>query len=157
MTKPDPIEELARRAAGGDRVAFDGLVERFGPRIAAFVRTRLGKQMLREVDAEDIVQDVFLNVVGGLRVTETSADLAAIAAVISSFRERALPNGLIVMGEVGLSGEIRLVSSGQERIAEAAKHGFTQAIVPVANMPRQPIKGIEVKGIKKLVEMLDLI
>lgn len=102
-------------------------------------------------------QDVFLNVVGGLRANETSADLAALAAVISSFRERALPEGLIVLGEVGLSGEIRPVSSGQERIAEAAKHGFTQAIVPFANMPRQPIKGIEVKGIKRLAELLELI
>ena len=75
-------------------------------------------------------QDVFVNVVGGVKVNETSADLALLAAVVSSFRNRALPQDLVIFGEVGLSGEIRPVPSGQERIYEAAKHGFTRALVP---------------------------
>lgn len=102
-------------------------------------------------------QDVFLNVVGGVRISETSADLPALCAILSSFRDRPLPEDLLVIGEVGLSGEIRPVSSGQERIQEAAKHGFKQAIVPHANMPRQPISGMVIKPVKKLVEVLDLI
>jgi DNA repair protein RadA/Sms len=99
-------------------------------------------------------QDVFANVVGGVRVLETSADLALLCAIVSSFRDRVLPRELVIFGEVGLAGEIRPVPSGQERLAEAAKHGFTQAIVPRANLPKQPIAGMEVKGVSKLGEAL---
>ena len=81
-------------------------------------------------------QDVFLNVVGGVKVLETSADLAVLLAVVSSLQNRPLPRELVVFGEVGLSGEIRPVPSGQERIVEAAKHGFTRAIVPRGNAPQ---------------------
>lgn len=80
-------------------------------------------------------QDVFVNVVGGVKVTETSADLALLLAMVSSLRDRPLPQDLVVFGEVGLAGEIRPVPSGQERISEAAKHGFRRAIVPAANVP----------------------
>ena len=76
-------------------------------------------------------QDVFVNVVGGVKVSETSADLALLLALISSFRNRPLPQDLVIFGEVGLAGEIRPVPSGQERISEAAKHGFKRAIVPL--------------------------
>ncbi len=100
-------------------------------------------------------QDVFVNVVGGVRIAETSADLALLSSVVSSFRDRALPNDLVVFGEVGLSGEIRPVPSGQERIQEAAKHGFKRAVVPLANMPRQQPAGMEVIGVKQLREALD--
>jgi DNA repair protein RadA/Sms len=100
-------------------------------------------------------QDVFVNVVGGVKVTETSADLALLLAIVSSFRDKPLPQTLIAFGEVGLSGEIRPVPSGQERLREAAKHGFKKAIVPAGNVPRQPIEGIEVIGVKKLVDALD--
>lgn len=100
-------------------------------------------------------QDVFVNVVGGVRIGETSADLALLTSVVSSFRDRALPTDLMVFGEVGLSGEIRPVPSGQERIQEAAKHGFKRAIVPVANMPRQQPPGMEVVGVRMLREALD--
>ena len=89
-------------------------------------------------------QDVFVNVVGGVKVLETSADLALILSVISSFRDQALPQDLVVFGEVGLAGEIRPVANGQERLREAAKHGFTRAIVPAGNVPKQPIKGMTV-------------
>ena len=102
-------------------------------------------------------QDVYLNVVGGVKVLETSADLAAIAAVVSSFRDQILPHDLVVLGEVGLSGEIRPVPSGQERISEAAKHGFTKAVVPKANCPKKPIAGMEVIGVDRLSEALDAI
>jgi len=102
-------------------------------------------------------QDVFVNVVGGVKVVETSADLALLLAIVSSFRDRVLPPTLIAFGEVGLSGEIRPVPSGQERLREAAKHGFKTAIVPVANAPRQAIKGLEVKAVKNLAEALEAI
>ncbi|WP_339669263.1 DNA repair protein RadA [Dasania marina] len=102
-------------------------------------------------------QDVFVNVVGGVKVLETSADLALLLAIVSSFRDQPLPEDLVVFGEVGLSGEIRPVPSGQERIIEAAKHGFRRAIVPKANMPRQPIAGMTVIGVSKLAEALEAI
>ena len=89
---------------------------------------------------------MYINVVGGVKVNETSADLALLLAALSSFRDQPLPKELIVFGEVGLSGEIRPVPSGQERIKEAAKHGFTRAIVPKANMPRQEIPGMKIIG-----------
>jgi DNA repair protein RadA/Sms len=100
-------------------------------------------------------QDVFLNVVGGVKVLETSADLAVLLAVVSSLQNRALPRELVVFGEVGLSGEIRPVPSGQERIAEAAKHGFTRAIVPRANAPKTSPRGMEVTPVDKLSDALD--
>lgn len=99
-------------------------------------------------------QDVFVNVVGGVKVLETSADLALLMAIVSSFRNRALPMDVVIFGEVGLSGEIRPVPSGQERIIEAAKHGFKRAIVPVANQPRQSIESMQVIAVKNLSEAL---
>jgi len=97
-------------------------------------------------------QDVYLNVVGGVKVTETAADLAVLAAILSSLRGQALPDDLIVFGELGLAGEIRPVRSGQERIAEAAKHGFRRAIVPWANRPRQAIEGMSITAVRTLSE-----
>ena len=102
-------------------------------------------------------QDVFVNVVGGVKVLETSADLALIMAVVSSFRDSPLPRDLMVFGEVGLAGEIRPVPSGQERLREAAKHGFKRAIVPAGNAPRQAIEGMEVIAVHKLSEALEII
>ena len=95
-------------------------------------------------------QDVFVNVVGGVKVGETGADLALLLALISSFRNRPLPQDLVVFGEVGLAGEIRPVTSGQERISEAAKHGFKRAIVPFANKPKSAVENMEVFTVKKL-------
>lgn len=100
-------------------------------------------------------QDVFVNVVGGVRVMETGADLALLLAIVSSFREQALPRDLIVFGEVGLSGEIRPVQNGQARLHEAAKHGFTRAIVPIGNKPKDTIEGMQVTGVKSLQEALE--
>ncbi len=100
-------------------------------------------------------QDVFVNVVGGMRVTETGADLATLLAVLSSLRSRPLPQGLVVFGEVGLAGEIRPVPNGQDRLREAAKHGFTRALVPLANRPKQGIDGMEIIGVRRLSEALE--
>jgi|TARA_B100000959_G_scaffold278323_1_gene336466 DNA repair protein RadA/Sms len=102
-------------------------------------------------------QDVFVNVVGGVKVSETSADLALLLAIVSSFKDRALPQDLVVFGEVGLAGEIRPVPGGQERIREAVKHGFTRAIVPKANLPKSKIAGIEAIGVSKISQALDSI
>lgn len=109
-------------------------------------------------------QDVFANVVGGVRVLETAPDLALILAIVSSFRDRALPQDVVVFGEVGLSGEIRPVPSGQERLTEASKHGFKRAIVPVGNAPKPPPRGtgktapnsMQIHAVATLAEALDL-
>ena len=97
--------------------------------------------------------DVYANVVGGLRVTETASDLAVVLAVLSSFRERPVADDLAVFGEVGLTGEVRPVPFGEERIAEAEKHGFRRALVPRANRPRQP-KSIDVVPVDRLADAL---
>jgi len=102
-------------------------------------------------------QDVFVNAVGGIKVAETSSDLALLMAVVSSFRNRALPQDIICFGEVGLSGEIRPVPNGQERIREAVKHGFTRAIVPKGNLPKKAIDGMNVIGVSRLSQALDAI
>jgi len=100
-------------------------------------------------------QDVYLNAVGGVRVTETASDLALLAAVVSSMRNRPLPVGLVVFGEVGLAGEVRPSVRGQERLREAARLGFSRAVVPAANAPKKPIEGLDVIPVKNLSQALD--
>ena len=100
-------------------------------------------------------QDVFVNVVGGVKVTETSADLALLLAMVSSLRDRPLPQDLVVFGEVGLAGEIRPVPSGQERLKEAAKHGFKRAIVPKGNAPKESPAGLQIIAVTRLEQALD--
>ena len=99
-------------------------------------------------------QDVFVNAVGGVRIGEPAADLAVLLAIVSSLKNRPLPQKLIVFGEVGLAGEVRPVQRGQERLKEAAKLGFTHAIVPKANQPKQAVKDIEVYGVDRLEQAL---
>lgn len=99
-------------------------------------------------------QDVFVNVVGGLQVRETAADLAAVLAAVSSFRDRALPPDLAVFGELGLSGELRPVSGGEERILEAVKQGYTRLIVPRANAPRKKPSGAQIHAVESLNDAL---
>jgi len=99
-------------------------------------------------------QDVFVNAVGGVRISEPAVDLAVLLSIISSFKNKPLQDKLIVFGEVGLAGEVRPVQRGQERLKEAAKLGFTKAIVPKANMAKQPIKGLEVIGVERLEQAL---
>ncbi len=102
-------------------------------------------------------QDVFANVVGGVRITETGADLALLLAVLGSFRDRVLPRELIVFGELGLTGELRPVANGQERLREAAKHGFKAAIVPFANRPKESVGNMTVHGVKTLPAALEVL
>jgi DNA repair protein RadA/Sms len=102
-------------------------------------------------------QDVFVNVVGGVKVTETSADLAVVLSIVSSFRDKPLAHELVVFGEVGLAGEIRPVPSGQERLLEAAKHGFKRAIVPKANVPRGGVNGMEIIGVTRLSQAIEAV
>ncbi len=99
-------------------------------------------------------QDVYVNVVGGVKVLETGSDLAVLLACASSLRAKPLPQHLAVFGEVGLSGEVRPVPNGQERLREAVKHGFKTAIIPRGNAPREPIKGLHVIAVGRLHEAL---
>ncbi len=99
-------------------------------------------------------QDVFVNAVGGVRIGEPAADLAVVLAVASSLKGKALPRGLAVFGEVGLAGEIRPAPRGQERLREAAKLGFSRALVPKANLPKKPIEGLPVIGVDRIDEAL---
>jgi DNA repair protein RadA/Sms len=92
-----------------------------------------------------------------VRVTEPAADLAVILSILSSLRNRPITEGTIVFGEVGLVGEVRPIPGGEERLREAAKHGFTRAIVPKANRPRKPIEGIEVVAVARLADALNAI
>jgi DNA repair protein RadA/Sms len=102
-------------------------------------------------------QDVFINIVGGVRISETSADLPIILSILSSMRDIPIARELIVFGEVGLAGEIRPVQGGADRLNEAVKHGFTRAIIPLANKPKQSIKGLEIMAVSRLVDALRLI
>lgn len=100
-------------------------------------------------------QDVFVNAVGGVRIAEPAADLPVLLAILSSLRDRPMPRGLVAFGEVGLAGEIRPAPRGQERLREAAKLGFTQALIPAANAPRQPIEGLNLLPIRRLDEAIE--
>ena len=95
-------------------------------------------------------QDVFINAVGGVRISEPAADLAVMMAVVSSLKNKPLPAKLVVFGEVGLAGEVRPVQRGQERLREAAKLGFTQALIPAANKPKQAIAGLQVMAVERI-------
>jgi len=99
-------------------------------------------------------QDVFINAVGGVRINEPAADLAVILAIVSSMRNRPLPKGLVAFGEIGLAGEIRPAPRGQERLKEAAKLGFSRALIPSANAPKKPIEGLEVISVARLDDAL---
>jgi DNA repair protein RadA/Sms len=99
-------------------------------------------------------QDVFANVVGGMRITETGSDLPLLLAILSSFRDRVLPTKTVVFGEVGLSGEVRPVYNGEERLKEAAGLGFEHAIVPKANRPREAVEGMDVVTVENLEEAI---
>lgn len=103
-------------------------------------------------------QDVFINIVGGVRVTETAADTGMLLSILSSFRDQPLPQKLFTFGEIGLAGEIRPVPNGQERIKEAAKHGFTHAVIPKGNMPKpQDIpQGMTITPVSRVSELLDV-
>ena len=102
-------------------------------------------------------QDVFVNAVGGVRISEPAADLAVLLAITSSLRGKALPKGFMVFGEVGLAGEVRPAPRGQERLKEAAKLGFSVAVVPKANAPKKPIEGLTIHAVERVEEAMDVV
>jgi DNA repair protein RadA/Sms len=102
-------------------------------------------------------QDVFINAVGGVKITEPGADLAVLLAIVSSLRNKPLPEKLVVFGEVGLAGEVRPVQRGQERLKEAAKLGFERAIIPKANAPKQKMAGLEIIAVERVEEAVSVV
>ena len=102
-------------------------------------------------------QDVFVNAVGGVRISEPAADLAVLLSIQSSLRAKALPKGFVAFGEVGLAGEVRPAPRGQERLKEAAKLGFSVAVVPKANAPKKPIEGLTIHPVERVEEAIDLV
>jgi DNA repair protein RadA/Sms len=102
-------------------------------------------------------QDVFVNAVGGVRIGEPAADLAVLLAIQGSLRARALPRGFFAFGEVGLAGEVRPAPRGQERLREAAKLGFSVAVVPEANAPKKPIEGLTVHAVRRIEQAIDAV
>ncbi|WP_422844873.1 DNA repair protein RadA [Acidovorax sp. M2(2025)] len=102
-------------------------------------------------------QDVFVNAVGGVRISEPAADLAVMLAITSSLRGKPLPRGFIAFGEVGLAGEVRPAPRGQERLKEAAKLGFTVAVVPKANAPKKPIEGLTLHAVERVEEAMAVV
>ncbi|MEY3189892.1 MAG: repair protein RadA repair protein Sms, partial [Pseudomonadota bacterium] len=91
---------------------------------------------------------------GGIKVTETSSDLAIVVGVVSSLKDKVIPHDVFFFGEIGLSGEIRPVANGHARLNDAAKHGFKKAVIPKANVPKTAIKGLEILGVSTLSEAL---
>ncbi len=102
-------------------------------------------------------QDVFVNAVGGVRISEPAADLAVMLSITSSLRGKALPRGFLAFGEVGLAGEVRPAPRGQERLKEAAKLGFSVAVVPKANAPKKPIEGLTIHAVERVEEAMDVV
>jgi DNA repair protein RadA/Sms len=102
-------------------------------------------------------QDVFINAVGGVKITEPGADLAVLLAIVSSLKNKPLPEKMVVFGEVGLAGEVRPVQRGQERLKEAAKLGFTHAIIPKANAPKKKIAGMEIISVERVEQAVERI
>ncbi|CAM3702065.1 DNA repair protein RadA [Roseateles saccharophilus] len=102
-------------------------------------------------------QDVFVNAVGGVRISEPAADLAVLLAIQSSLRGRPLPKGFIAFGEIGLAGEVRPAPRGQERLKEAAKLGFSVAVVPKANAPKKPIEGLTIHAIERVEQAIEVL
>ena len=102
-------------------------------------------------------QDVFVNAVGGVRISEPAADLAVLLAITSSLRGKPLPKGFFTFGEVGLAGEVRPAPRGQERLREAAKLGFSVAVVPKANAPKKPIEGLIIHAVERVEEAMEVV
>lgn len=141
------VQALVDDAHGQPRRVALGLEQNRLSMLLAVMHRHGGVQM--------VGQDVYVNIVGGLKITETGSDLAVLLACASSLRGKALPQHLAVFGEVGLSGEIRPVPNGQERLKETQKHGFKTVIVPRGNTPQQAIKGLNVISVARLHEALD--
>ncbi|MEL7539160.1 MAG: DNA repair protein RadA [Pseudomonadota bacterium] len=135
--------------AGQPRRLVNGLDQNRLPLLLAVLQRHAGLSLAG--------QDVFVNVVGGLRIAEPAADLATLLAIVSSFRDRSLPAELVAFGEVGLAGEVRPVRFGEERLLEAAKQGFGKAIVPAGNKPRRAVDGLTVHAVETLEQAVDAV
>ena len=163
LTEPGSVVSVAWEGSRALLVEMQALVADGGggypKRVAqGFDQNRLALLLAvlqRHGDVQLGTEDVFVNVVGGLKIAETAVDLPTLLSVVSSFRDRPCRAGLVSFGEIGLAGEVRPVRYGEERIAAAAKQGFSCAIVPRANAPRQPLKGIEVVAVTRIREALD--
>jgi DNA repair protein RadA/Sms len=101
--------------------------------------------------------EIYANVVGGIKVTETSSDLAILVGIVSSFRDKIIPHDTFFFGEIGLSGEIRPVANGHARLNDAAKHGFKKAVIPKANAPKKSVEGLTIYAVSTLSEALDVL
>jgi DNA repair protein RadA/Sms len=141
------VQALVADSAGSPRRLAQGVDQN---RLALLLAV-----LMRHGSVELISEDVFVNVVGGLRISETAVDLPTILAIVSSFRDRPVDERLISFGELGLAGEVRPVRYGGERIQAAAKQGFTRCIVPESNRPKQVPRGMEVIGVRRLREALE--
>ncbi len=144
-------ERLAGVAAGGPRP---------GRRCGGGARARValgGGGRPPHAGIACVDQDVFVNAVGGVRIAEPAADLAVMLAIQSSLRGKPLPRGFIAFGEVGLAGEVRPAPRGQERLKEAAKLGFSVAVVPRANAPKKPIEGLTLHAVDRIEQAIDLL
>ncbi len=165
VTSPGSVVMVTREGTRPLMVEVQALVDESrlsNPRRVAvgMDQNRLGMLlavMHRHASIATFDQDVFINIVGGVRITETGGDLAVMMAILSSLRNDALPNDLIVFGEVGLTGELRPVQNGQERLKEAQKHGFKRAIIPKGNAPKQKITGLQVDAATSLDQALRLV
>ena len=163
LTEPGSVVSVAWEGSRALLVEMQALVADGGggypKRVAqGFDQNRLALLLAvlqRHGDVQLGPEDVFVNVVGGLRIGETAVDLPTLLSVVSSFRDRPCREGLVSFGEVGLAGEVRPVRYGEERIAAAAKQGFTCAIVPRSNVPRKPVNGIEIVAVTRIREALD--
>jgi DNA repair protein RadA/Sms len=111
----------------------------------------------RHAGVDCLDQDVFVNAVGGVRISEPAADLAVLLAIQGSLRGKPLPRGFFAFGEVGLAGEVRPAPRGQERLKEAAKLGFSVALVPKANAPKKPIEGLTIHPVERVEQAVDLV
>jgi len=138
------IQALVDNAHGNPRRLTVGLESQ---RLAMLIAV-----LHRHVGLLCVDQDVFVNAVGGVKLSEPAADLAVMLAMVSSLTGHPLPGGLVLFGEVGLSGEIRPAPKGQERLKEAAKLGFKRALIPQANRPKRPIAGLEVVTVQRIYE-----
>lgn len=165
LTEPGSVVSVAWEGSRALLVEMQALVADGGggypKRVAqGFDQNRLALLLAvlqRHGDVQLGSEDVFVNVVGGLKIAETAVDLPTLLSVVSSFRDRPCRAGLVSFGEIGLAGEVRPVRYGEERIAAAAKQGFSCAIVPRANAPRQPVKGIDVVAVTRIREALDAV
>ncbi len=163
LTEPGSVVSVAWEGSRALLVEMQALVADGGggypKRVAqGFDQNRLALLLAvlqRHGDVQLGPEDIFVNVVGGLRIAETAVDLPTLLSVVSSFRDRPCREGLVSFGEIGLAGEVRPVRYGEERIAAAAKQGFSCAIVPRANAPRRPVSGIEVVAVTRIRDALD--